>query len=196
MGITDTGYGEDHCWANHFDVVIDINSTDPFPPLVKTNSPCQEIHSAEVLSQKEKAAKTMGLKDYRDPRRHCEPLRQTRVFKTEELQERLATQLHALNRLTRRFKEREHAISHELTPFTRHLSEANSQLERVVTEFNCSVGPEKKRMFSTFRSHARAAQRISSRVTKRLRPLSLLSCRISNVLEETRLALSPRSENL
>ena len=46
VGITDTGYGEDHCWAHHFDVVIDINSTDPFPPIVRSTSPCHHIHSA------------------------------------------------------------------------------------------------------------------------------------------------------
>ena len=61
VGITDTGYGEDHCWAHHFDVVIDINSTDPFPPIVRSTSPCHHIHSAEVLSRKENAALTMQL---------------------------------------------------------------------------------------------------------------------------------------
>ena len=78
----------------------------------------------------------------------------------------------------------------------RNLQDAQTQLNRIVTEFNCTVGPEKKMLFSTFRQHVRAAQRISSRITKRLRPLALLNCQMSNVLEETRLALTQPESNI
>jgi hypothetical protein len=196
VGITDTGYGEDHCWANHFDVVIDINSTDPFPPIVKTTSPCQHIHSAEVLSRKENAALAMGLREFRDKRRPLETSAHAQEYQAENLENLLGQQLNKLNRLSQRFKEREHLLNQQLSSVTKTLEEAQMQLDRIVTEFNCTVGPDKKRVFSAFRRHVRSAQRISSRLTKRLRPLALLNCQISNVLEETRMALSQPETNI
>ena len=32
VGMTDTGYGEDHCWAEFFTHVVDVNSDTPFGP--------------------------------------------------------------------------------------------------------------------------------------------------------------------
>ena len=130
----------------------------------------------------------MQLRSFRDPRRHQDSPA-ARVFQQAELESLLGTHLDKLNRLSEQFKACEHALTHQITPVTRNLREAQNQLNRIVTEFNCTVGPDKKRLFSTFRSHVRNAQRISSRLTKHLRPLALLSCQISNVLEETRMAL-------
>ena len=196
VGVTDTGYGEDHCWANHFDIVMDINSTDPFPPIVETSSPCQHIHSAEVLSRKEHAAVCMGLRSYRDKRRPLDASPGAQEFCARDLENIIGQQLAKLNRLRATFKKREFTLNQQISPVTQNLRQAQVQLNRIVNEFNCTVGPEKKRLFSTFRQNVRAAQRISSRITKHLRPLALLNCQISNVLEETRLALSQAESNL
>lgn len=53
VGITDTGYGEDHCWAAHFTRVVDVNSDSPFPPIVPAGSPVREIHSAQLTTRRE-----------------------------------------------------------------------------------------------------------------------------------------------
>ena len=50
VGMTDTQYGEDHCWVDHFDVVVDINSAWPFPSEVAAESPLRELHSVNLLT--------------------------------------------------------------------------------------------------------------------------------------------------
>ncbi|HET9596805.1 MAG TPA: haloacid dehalogenase-like hydrolase, partial [Anaeromyxobacteraceae bacterium] len=69
VGITDTGYGEDHCWADHLTRVIDVNGADPFPPIVSAGSPLRELHSASVLSAGELARREAGAAGWLDPRR-------------------------------------------------------------------------------------------------------------------------------
>lgn len=54
VGITDTGYGEDHSWTELFRTVIDVNSTAPFPPVVTHGSPTRAVHSALLLTRAER----------------------------------------------------------------------------------------------------------------------------------------------
>lgn len=54
VGISDTGHGEDHPWAEHFARVIDVGSPDPYPPIVSAQSPLEEIHSARLLTRRER----------------------------------------------------------------------------------------------------------------------------------------------
>lgn len=56
VGVTDTQYGEDHCWIDHFDILADVNSAWPFPSEVRTDSPLQEVHSVRLLTRDEVAA--------------------------------------------------------------------------------------------------------------------------------------------
>jgi hypothetical protein len=68
VGISDTGYGEDHCWTEAFTHVVDVNSGSPFPPLVSAASPLRAVFSALVLTRAEKEDRVRG--DSRlDPRR-------------------------------------------------------------------------------------------------------------------------------
>lgn len=64
VGITDTGYGEDHSWTELFRTVIDVNSTAPFPPIVDASSPTRTIHSVSLRTRRERDS------DFVDPRRH------------------------------------------------------------------------------------------------------------------------------
>lgn len=189
VGMTDTGYCEDHCWANHFDVVVDMNSTDPFPPLIESTSPCRHIHSAEVLSRKEQRLRSEGYPNFRDKRRHAAAPSKPQEYLASELEEILNPHLERVNGLAQAFEKREHSLASQLLSEHNSLLDAQAQLERIVNEFNCAVGPDKEQVFSAFRKHARMAKRVSARITKRLRPLSLLNCQISNVLEEARFAV-------
>ncbi|MEW5735020.1 MAG: hypothetical protein AB1921_09210 [Thermodesulfobacteriota bacterium] len=56
VGITDTKHGEDHAFAEYFKCVADINSPDPFFPLVSAASPLADIYSARLLTRDEKQA--------------------------------------------------------------------------------------------------------------------------------------------
>jgi hypothetical protein len=69
VGITDTQYGEDHCWAEHFTIVVDINSEWPFPRRVPDSAPLREVHSAWVLTRAELARRRRGQPGHLDPRR-------------------------------------------------------------------------------------------------------------------------------
>ncbi|MFH2100182.1 MAG: hypothetical protein ABIJ95_11765, partial [Pseudomonadota bacterium] len=62
VGITDTKHGEDHAWAEYFKCVADVNSPDPFSPVVSAASPLAEIHSAPVLTraQRREAPQPLG----------------------------------------------------------------------------------------------------------------------------------------
>jgi hypothetical protein len=78
LAITDTSYGEDHCWTEHFSHVVDINSPTPFAPIVTQASPNREVHSAVVLSREEKRLRGNGVTGYLDARRKG-PARTKRV---------------------------------------------------------------------------------------------------------------------
>lgn len=65
VGISDTGHGEDHPWAEHFARVIDVDSPDPYAPIVSAQSPLEEIHSATLSTRRERET---GSSDPRRPR--------------------------------------------------------------------------------------------------------------------------------
>jgi hypothetical protein len=88
VGISDTGYGEDHCWTEAFTHVVDVNSTSPFPPIVSASSPLRAIYSARILTRAEKEARQRG-DAWLDPRRG-KATGETREFQREELEALLA----------------------------------------------------------------------------------------------------------
>ena len=89
VGITDTGYGEDHCWSHHFTRVVDLNSDRPFGALVPATSPVQEVHSVRALTAEETARRATGEASYLDPRRDPSRSGARRELGSRELQEEL-----------------------------------------------------------------------------------------------------------
>lgn len=97
VGISDTGYGEDHCWTEAFTHVVDVNSRTPFPPLAPAPSPLRAVFSALVLTRAEKEARARGSARL-DPRRgRVTP--GARAFEPGELQALLAAAVSAMDRL-------------------------------------------------------------------------------------------------
>lgn len=68
VGMSDTGYGEDHCWTEAFSRLLDVNSSTGFPPIVPASSPLRAIFSAQILTRAEKDARARGGR-WLDPRR-------------------------------------------------------------------------------------------------------------------------------
>jgi hypothetical protein len=100
VGISDTSRGEDHCWAEHFTRVVDINSPTPFPAIVSSRSPLLEVHSATLLSKHERARRAAGDLDYLDPRREKLVLPQSKLeLGRDELERRLGWALSRINAL-------------------------------------------------------------------------------------------------
>lgn len=96
VGISDTSYGEDHCWTEAFTHVVDVNSTSPFPPIISASSPLRAIFSAPILTRVEKEARQRGTA-WVDPRRG-EAAGGTREFRRHELEVLLAPLRAAIER--------------------------------------------------------------------------------------------------
>jgi hypothetical protein len=100
VGISDTSRGEDHCWAQYFTCVVDINSPTPFPAIVSCNSPLREVHSATLLTKHERDRRAAGDTGYLDARRAKLTAPQTRLELTrEDLERRLGWLLDRVNTL-------------------------------------------------------------------------------------------------
>jgi len=100
VGISDTSRGEDHCWAQHFTRVVDINSPTPFPAIVSGDSPLLEVHSAILLTKLERERRAAGHTGYLDPRRHKLAPTHTKLELTrEDLERRLGWLLKRVNEL-------------------------------------------------------------------------------------------------
>ena len=96
-GISDTGYGEDHCWTGAFTHVVDVNSRHPFPPIAPTPSPLRAVFSALVLTGAEKQARERGVPALDSRRGRVIPA--VREFEPGELRTMLAASAEALDRL-------------------------------------------------------------------------------------------------
>jgi phosphoserine phosphatase len=95
VGLSDTGYGEDHCWIEGFTHVVDVNSASPFPPIVPATSPLRAVFSSLVLTRAQKEARGPAR---RDPRRgRAAPA--VRAFEPRELEVLLASVRAAMERL-------------------------------------------------------------------------------------------------
>jgi hypothetical protein len=100
IGVSDTSRGEDHCWAEHFTRVVDINSPTPFPAIVSAESPLLEVHSATLLTKHEREQRAAGNAGYLDARRKKLALAQTKLDLTrEDLERRLGWLLRKVNAL-------------------------------------------------------------------------------------------------
>jgi len=102
VAITDTGYGEDHCWTEHFACVVDINSPTPFAPIVTQASPTREVHSATVLTREEQRRRDNGDAGYLDARRHDRMPRERVELDREALRTLLGELLAEINQLATR----------------------------------------------------------------------------------------------
>lgn len=90
VGLTDTGYGEDHCWADHLGAVVDLNSDAPFSPVVAAGSPVTTIHSAQAMTLGEERARARGERDWMDERRPVAPRRLAQTLERPEIERRVA----------------------------------------------------------------------------------------------------------
>jgi phosphoserine phosphatase len=98
VGISDTSRGEDHCWAQHFTRVVDVNSPTPFPAIISSDSPLLEVHSATLLSRHERERRAAGHSGYLDARREKLARAQTKLELTrEDLERRLGWLLERVN---------------------------------------------------------------------------------------------------
>ncbi len=99
VGISDTGYGEDHCWTKHFSRVADINSTSPYPPILMRGDRTTEIHSAAVLTNAEVGARAAKDPTFLSSKRKPATSPTERRFTRDQLATRLDTFAREIDRL-------------------------------------------------------------------------------------------------
>ena len=132
VGITDTSYGEDHCWTEHFACVVDINSPTPFPPIVPQASPARAVHSATVLTREEQRRRNDGDAGHLDARRKTQAPAEKIELDRTALRTLLGAPLAQINQLAAR--------RHAVPPQWNVAHELNRLMESSRTLLNAQRG--------------------------------------------------------
>ncbi|HTP28381.1 MAG TPA: hypothetical protein VMK12_22340 [Anaeromyxobacteraceae bacterium] len=185
VGISDTGYGEDHCWAEHFTRVVDVNSSTPFPAIVPATSPVQEIHSALVLTRSERVRRAAGEGHYLDPRRALDIL-PDRVFMASDLAESLAHVAGTVETLTGRFAECARSLTAHMRSIDGEMEEMKNRIQSIVAGFNEAPSEERRTRMVELRHELKKERSLRRRLTRLERPLSSIAFELAQLLARTR----------
>jgi hypothetical protein len=185
VGITDTGYGEDHCWVEHFTRVIDVNSPTPFPPVVRAASPVQEVHSAAVLTRHERARRAAGEDGFVDPRR---PARRVieHSFTAAELADRLAGVVEEAEALVARLHERASGLADARRLVQTQAEALRARIEAIVAAFNEASEQGRAAVLAQLRGELRKDGALRRQLARIERPLSDVAFALTRLLESAR----------
>jgi len=187
VGITDTSYGEDHAWTDYFKAVVDINSPNPFAPIVSADSPLREIHSAHVLTQAERE-QAPGHR-----RRQAHASLHEQRFSAPDLSRHLDGVLGSVDRLSERYQAELDRLRHARTDVEQRIAGVLTLIEGDVQEFNASQGDQRKRALQRLRRHLRQGRSLKRRLIKIERPLAGLTWSLTELLEASRAVLGQES---
>jgi hypothetical protein len=186
VGISDTGYGEDHCWAEAFTHVVDVNSSTGFPPIVPASSPLRAIFSAQLLTRAEKDARARG-KAWLDPRRGRLAAGGAREFRGPELEALLTPVRAPIEGLARELEAQQRRISSLLDAARIECAALDRTLESVAN------APAERR--ATSRAlRGLLARRLSAQreLARSARPVSEVAFAMARALERSRELLDRR----
>ncbi|MBK8592730.1 MAG: hypothetical protein IPN77_27175 [Sandaracinaceae bacterium] len=142
VGISDTGYGEDHCWADFFTHVVDLNSDAPFPPFVAAGSPLREVHSAFAFSRDELLRREQDP-TYLDPRRDPLPSGVDLTFERDQLAHLLGSDADAIERLAARFQAGVGALEAARRSVVARYQAVQQRLDDLVLLYNQATDDER-----------------------------------------------------
>lgn len=187
VGISDTWHGEDHCWADHFTRVIDVNSTSPFPPLVVADSPIREIHSAQVLTRDERARRASGQPHYLDPRRAG---RFSAPIAADVSAAEIATGLAAIAAEIETYAARQERVlaerAGEHAAVTAEIGAVLDALEQAIGEYNDAEPTSRRSKLPVVQRLVRSHDRLVRRRARTQRAASELSLAITHLLAARR----------
>lgn len=173
VGMSDTGYGEDHVWGQYFSVVVDVNSSAPFPPLVAHDSPLREVHSARLLTRSErKNASARALEDVVQ-------------LRGEQLTPRLATVQRELERLCGEGAGIREQLAAGRAALRTQLARERSVIGDVVARYNAADGA-RPRLLRTLRRQLRVEASVLRKLATLEQPLSYSAMAIAAALRESR----------
>jgi len=189
IGMTDTAYGEDHCWTEHFDAVVDVNSSDPFPPIVGKDSPLKEIHSALLLSRAEISRRALGQRAFMDSKRKLSDQRDGQ-FGAAELKEILSGQLGKMEQLSDRYLRTEEALEAKRDGVLAEIQSLRLQLQASVEGYNEADVSNRRDALGDVRAQLAQLERRRADLITMERPLAELVWKIEGVLHASRGALA------
>lgn len=186
VGITDTGYGEDHCWGEYFTHVVDVNSNAPFGPVVSCESPLREVHSAHVLSRLEREMRAARDPDWLDPRRDRKPSLVDREISHEELEAALSDVLAEVESAAARFEESRRGIAIARAELERNEVVMKERVEALCREYNRSEGFLKGVLLTELDAVSRQFAGMRRLVVELERPVSEAAFKLTTLLEGAR----------
>lgn len=186
VGITDTGYGEDHCWGEYFTHVVDVNSNAPFAPVVSADSPLREVHSAHVLSKKELRVRDAGDPLYVDPRRSPMPSFVNRELPRVELAVALADVLAEVEGAAARYDESSRQIAVARAELERNEDVMKARVEELCSAYNGAEGVLKRVLLAELDAVSEQFHRFAALVAEVERPVSEAAYRLTTLLETAR----------
>ena len=189
VGMTDTGYGEDHCWAEHLSHVVDVNSTAPFAPIVSTTSPLREVHSAQVLTHHERLQRAAGHPEYVDPKRPPQdPRGGPRVFEGASLASVVAEMREAAEELTGRLAAHRLSVEGLRARGTAELAALHTKLERIAETYNAAHGAARTAALRELEKLVRAAEAMERELARLDRPVAEVALALGRLREASRRA--------
>lgn len=181
VGITDTGYGEDHDWANHFTRVVDVNSAHPFSPLVRQESPLKSIWSVRLHTQRERATAALPETSLGGA-----PIQLSKAM----LHARLAARLSDLNELQREVSRMQQQVAQQVVSEESKLVDVRTALDAAAARYNASPETQRRVVFAELRTLCRDEAKVLTKLAQRRRPLSALVCKMNDARAEARQVLS------
>jgi len=172
VGVSDTSYGEDHAWADHFTHVVDVNSPAPFSPIVASSSPLQAIHSAS-LRPSDEASDTAPAAG---------------IALTGEALAPLAEQVAALEALEEASRRWRREPSDERVTLRQALDDERARLDDAVAVYNetSPTSGARKRRLRDVHGTARAVERREAALAVNARPQALRAFAIHRARERAR----------
>lgn len=179
VGITDTGYGEDHSWTELLRTVIDVNSTAPFPPVVASSSPTRAIHSALLLTRAERDGAAARPSDA-----------EARDLSARELAVALGAHAPAIEDLAARLSAAEAAYAEVRGEARQALLALEPEIEAAVESYNGAPVGARATLLAELASVLDRRERLGARIIAIERPLSELAFALTVELEAARASLT------
>ncbi|MBF5044605.1 haloacid dehalogenase-like hydrolase [Aggregicoccus sp. 17bor-14] len=188
VGMSDTGYGEDHSWVEAFTHLVDVNSSTGFPPIVSSASPLQALYSAHILTRAEKEARARG-EQWLDPRRGRAGRRHGRELRASELEALLAPLRSAVERLARELELRQRQLADVLERAREELAAMDAALEHAAESFVVAQREHVREL----RDRVEARLSAQRALARSARPVSEVAFAMAQALERSRLLLERRA---
>lgn len=190
VGITDTGYGEDHCFGEFFTHVVDVNSNAPFSPIAPATSPLREVHSAHVLSHHELARRRIEP-GYLAPSRSVRPSGRDVELGRDELVRALSDVLARIEQAAARYDASRRGVLSARDELARHEDIVLQRVEALVSEYNRADGTLRDLLLAELDAISHSWQRMA-RIARRIeRPVSAAAFELTTLLEEARARIEP-----